>query len=200
MKTFSAKTVDEAISLALLDLGGQSVEDIIYEVIEEKKGLFSKKATIRVYEVSDIIEFATEYLKKVIESFEITPTFTPTLKDDIVRITIDSNHNSILIGKNGRTLQALNELVKLATSTKFKKRIRILLDINDYKDGKYHKIISIAKRTAREVQKTHTDATLEAMPADERRIVHNTLGKMPHIKTESVGNGHHRQVMIKYID
>jgi len=67
MKTFSAKTVDEAISLALLDLGGQSVEDIIYEVIEEKKGLFSKQATIRVYEVSDIIEFATEYLKKVKE-------------------------------------------------------------------------------------------------------------------------------------
>lgn len=198
MKTFSSKTVDEALALALLDLGGQTADDLMYEVIEEKRGLFSKKATIQVYEISDVIDYSTDYLQKVIEAFDIQPSFKPTLKDDIIRITIDSSHNSILIGKNGRTLQALNELVKLAASTHFKKRIRILLDINDYKDGKYHKIIAIAKREAHQVQKTHTDVTLDAMPADERRVIHNALSKMPNIKTESIGSGHRRQVVIKY--
>jgi spoIIIJ-associated protein len=104
-----------------------------------------------------------------------------------------------LIGKNGVTLQALNELVRLATSSKFKKRFRILLDINDYKEAKYDKVVSIAKRLAKDVIRTKQDITLDPMPADERRMVHNALTGMPNIKTESVGEGAHRAICIRYI-
>jgi spoIIIJ-associated protein len=114
-------------------------------------------------------------------------------------MTLDTNHNSILIGKNGRTLQALNELVRLATSNHFKKRFRILLDINEYKDNKYDKVTAIARRVARDVVKTKIDVTLEPMPADERRVVHNALTGMPNIKTESVGEGHRRAICIRYV-
>ncbi|NLB39748.1 MAG: KH domain-containing protein [Erysipelotrichaceae bacterium] len=198
MKKYQAKTIDEAVEMAAQELGILP-SDVNFAVQEEKKGLF-KKVTIEVYELSDAIEFAEEYLKNVTAALGIQSETTTVLKDDIIHISLNSDHNPILIGKNGKTLQALNELVRLAVSSKFKKRFRILLDINDYKDGKYSRVAFAARKAAKEVQKTKMDATLEPMPADERRVVHNALANFSHIKTESAGEGHHRAVVIKYVD
>jgi len=200
MKQYSAKTVEEAVALASEELG-VSQDDLVFKVVEEKKSLFGKKACIEVFEFSDVVEYAQEYVKGVIESLGIGGVKTnASLEDDIIRIEIDSDHNPILIGKNGVTLQALNEIARLAVSGKFRRRYRILLDIGDYKDGKYSRVAAIARRTAKEVQKTKQDATLDPMPSDERRIVHNALSEFSHIKTESSGEGHHRAVTIKYVD
>jgi len=198
MKKYQAKTVDEAVNLAAQELGILPSE-VNFAIHEEKKGIF-KKVTIEVYELSDAIEFAEGYLKNVTAALGIVAETTTVLKDDIIHISLNSDHNPILIGKNGKTLQALNELTRLAVSSKYKKRFRILLDINDYKDGKYSRVAFAARRAAKEVQKTRMDATLEAMPADERRVVHNALANFSHIKTESAGEGNRRAVVIKYID
>lgn len=198
MKKYQAKTVEEALELASQELGVEQAE-INFAIQEEKKGLF-KKVTIEVYELSDAVAFAEEYINDVTASLGITSETTTVLKDDIIHISINSDHNPILIGKNGVTLQALNELARLAVSSKFKKRYRILLDINDYKDGKYSRVAFAARKAAKEVQKTKMEATLEAMPADERRVVHNALANFSHIKTESAGEGNHRAVVIKYVE
>ena len=198
MKRFTAKTLDDAIVLACQDYGILP-DQLNYSIIEEKKGLFAKKVEIEVYDLSDAIEFAQEYLVNAISSFGITATTKASLSDDIIKITINSDHNSILIGKNGRTLQALNELTKLAVSSKFKKRYRVLLDIADYKGDKYKRVIHMAKRTAYEVQKTHVDAELDPMTADERRVVHNALSRIRNISTESTGEGKKRHIVIKYV-
>lgn len=199
MKIFQAKTIDEAVELAAQELGVLP-SDVNFAVQNEKKGLFNKKVTIEVYELSDAIEFAEKYIKDVTASLDIESATTATLKDDIIHISINSDHNPILIGKNGKTLQALNDLTRLAVSSRFKKRYRILLDINDYKDGKYTRVAYLARNVAKDVQKTKMAVTLDAMPADERRIVHNTLTNFSHIKTESTGEGQYRAVVVKYID
>ena len=198
MKRFTAKTLDDAIVLACQDYGILP-DQLNYSIVEEKKGLFAKKVEIEVYDLSDAIEFAQEYLVNAISSFGITATTKASLSDDIIKITINSDHNSILIGKNGRTLQALNELTKLAVSSRFKKRYRVLLDIADYKGDKYKRVIHMAKRTAYEVQKTHVDAELDPMTADERRVVHNALSRIRNISTESTGEGKKRHIVIKYV-
>ena len=198
MKRFTAKTLDDAIVLACQDYGILP-DQLNYAIIEEKKGLFAKKVEIEVYDLSDAIEFAQEYLVNAISSFGITATTKASLSDDIIKITINSDHNSILIGKNGRTLQALNELTKLAVSSRFKKRYRVLLDIADYKGDKYKRVIHMAKRTAYEVQKTHVDAEPDPMTADERRVVHNALSRIRNISTESTGEGKKRHIVIKYV-
>ena len=198
MKRFTAKTLDDAIVLACQDYGILP-DQLNYSIIEEKKGLFAKKVEIEVYDLSDAIEFAQEYLVNAISSFGITATTKASLSDDIIKITINSDHNSILIGKNGRTLQALNELTKLAVSSRFKKRYRVLLDIADYKGDKYKRVIHMAKKTAYEVQKTHVDAELDPMTADERRVVHNALSRIRNISTESTGEGKKRHIVIKYV-
>lgn len=199
MKEYNAKTVDDAVKQASEDLG-IAEEEVIFTIKEEKTGLLSKKAVIVVYELSDAIEFAEEYVKNVVESLGVTGVKTSTsLEDDVIRIQIDTDHNPILIGKNGITLQALNEIVRLAVSGKFRRRFRILLDIGDYKESKYARVASIARRSAEEVQKTHVDVTLDPMPSDERRIVHSALVEWSNIKTESSGEGRNRAVTIKYI-
>jgi len=198
MKTYIAKTLEDVLAQAEKELNIPA-NDLSYKIVDEKTGIFSRKLVVEVYEVSDAVAFAEAYLIKTISQMGIDVTAQTTLKDDIINITINSSRNPILIGKNGITLQALNELVRLATSSKFKKRFRILLDINDYKEAKYDKVIAIAKRIARDVTRTKVDVTLDPMPADERRMVHGALTGMPNIKTESVGEGQHRAICIRYI-
>ncbi len=199
MKEYSGKTVDEAIASAAEELGIQPKE-LVFEVKEEKKGLFKKTATICVYEKEDAATYGEDYLKKALGALGIEVSISSITEDDIIKMTIDSERNPVLIGKGGRTLQALNELVKLAVSNKFRHRYRILLDVNGYKEDKYDRITHIARRAAKEVQRSRVDAQLDPMTPDERRVVHNALSGWEHIKTESSGEGKERAVTIKFID
>lgn len=198
MKTYAGKTVEEALKAAAEDLQIDESE-IVFEVAEEKKGIFSRKAVINVYELSDAIDYLESYLKDVITALGIGDVeVVSTLEDDVIRVQIDTNHNPILIGKNGVTLQALNEIARLAVSARFKKRFRILLDVGDYKDAKYHRLARHARQVAKEVQETKVDVALDPMTSDERRVVHNALTRFSHIRTESEGEGRDRAVVIKY--
>ncbi|MCR5505912.1 MAG: Jag N-terminal domain-containing protein [Bacilli bacterium] len=199
MKSFTGKTVEEALEAASKEMG-TPIEELIYSVSDKKKGIFNKKLIVDVYDLSDIIQYAEDYVLGVTDSLGIEASVNSRLDDEIIRITIDSTHNPILIGKNGKTLQALNELVKLATSNHFHKRFRILLDINGYKDNKYDRLARVARRCAHEVQKTKATYNFDPMPADERRAIHNACSGMPHIRTESSGEGTHRCVHIIYVE
>ncbi|MFA6675818.1 MAG: R3H domain-containing nucleic acid-binding protein [Bacilli bacterium] len=199
MKEYQGKTAEEALSNAAEELK-VPVDQLIYIVSDKKKGLFSKKIVVEIYEISDVIKYAEDYLLEVIDNLEIESAVQSTIDNDIIRITIDSAHNPVLIGKNGRTLQSLNELVKLAVSNHFHRRFRILLDINGYKDSKYVRLARIARHAAREVQRSHDTYTFDPMPADERRAVHNACSGLSNIRTESVGEGTHRQVQIIYVE
>ena len=199
MKIYTGKTVEEALSAASAEMG-TPIDDIVYVVTDKTKGIFNKKLIVEVYDLPDIIQYAEKYVLDVVDTLGIESTVSTKLDDDIIRITIDSTHNPILIGKNGKTLQALNELVKLAVSNHFHKRFRVLLDVNGYKDNKYDRLARLARRYAHEVQKTKATYTFEPMPADERRAIHNACSGMRNIRTESSGEGTHRQVQIIYVE
>ena len=199
MKQYTAKTIEEAVKAASLDLGIEA-EKLTYNVVEEKKGLFHKQATIEVSTIDDASEFAQQYLKNAIGGMGIEITTTAKIEDEIIHITINSERNPVLIGKGGRTLQALNELDRLAVSNKFRRRYRILLDVGGYKEDKYSHTAYIAKKNAKEVLRSKVDVQLSPMTPDERRVVHNTLNGWEHIKTESTGEGNDRAVVIKYVE
>ena len=199
MKEYSAKTVEEAVANAAKELDVEAVH-LVYEVREEKKGLFKKSATIAVYEDDDAASYAEKYLQDALKALGVDIETESKLEDGIIKITIDSDSNPILIGKGGKTLQALNEVTKFAVSTKFRKRYRILLDVGGYKEDKYERVAHIAKRAAKTVLRTHIDVALDPMTPDERRVVHNTLSDWDNIKTESSGEGPDRAVTIKYVD
>ena len=198
MKTFTAKTVEDAIKAAIVELN-TTEEKLVFEVKEEKHGLFRKSATILVYEDEDAALYAEEYLKRAINALGVDAMTESKREDEIIKITIDSDRNPALIGKGGKTLQALNELTKLAVSNKFRRRYRILLDVGGYKEDKYGRLSSFAKKMAKQVQRTHVDVKLDPMTPDERRAVHNALTGWENIKTESTGEGADRAVNIRYV-
>ena len=199
MEIYLGKTVEEALETASKALG-VSTNELIYLVADKKVGIFSKKFQVEVYNLEDVARFAEDYLLNVIDNLGIESNATSSIEDGVIRIVIDSTHNPILIGKGGVTLQALNELVKLATHSHFHKRFRILLDINGYKDNKYGKLSRFARKVAKDVQRTKTTYTFDPMPADERRAIHNACNGMKNIKTESIGEGKNRQVQIIYVE
>jgi len=198
MKLYTAKTLELALDEASKELN-IPVEELLYTVEEEKKTLFSRKITVGISEMSDVVEYAETYVRDVIHALGLEVSLKTVNRDEIIKILIETNHNSLLIGHNGDTLQALNELAKLAVSAKFKKKFRILLDISDYKDKKYSRVVYMAKKTAHEVQQTHIDVKLDPMTPDERKKVHNALSAFSNIKTESIGDGKDRAIVVKYV-
>ena len=128
MKEYSAKTIEEAVKLACDEL---SVDEkhLVYEVKEEKKSLFRKTASSAVYTDEDAAGYAEKYLHDAVAALGIEITTESVVEDEIIKVTINSERNPVLIGRSGKTLQALNELAKLAVSNKFKRRYRILLDV-----------------------------------------------------------------------
>ena len=83
---------------------------------------------------------------------------------------------------------------------RYNKHYKILLDIGEYKEEKYEKLIQMARRYAKEVQQTKGKVTLKPMPSDERRIIHGALTNYHNIKTESVGQGKDRRLTIYYVE
>ena len=199
MKSYTGKTIEDALKVASEDTN-TPVDELIYVITDKTKGIFNKKMVVDVYDLSDVIRFAEDYVLSITDNLGIESTVNTKLDDEVIRITIDSTHNPILIGKNGKTLQALNELTKLAVSNHFHKRFRVLLDVNGYKDNKYDRLARLARKCAHEVQKTKTTYSFDPMPADERRAIHNACSGMANIRTESTGEGTHRQVNIIYVE
>jgi spoIIIJ-associated protein len=199
MKKFNAKSVEEALQQASTELG-LPVEQINYEVTLEEKRLFSKKVEIVVYDIGDVIAFTEQYLTTIMTDLKLDVAVKSQIEDGVLKIILNTSHNSVLIGRNGQTLQAINMMVRQAVGHKFKKHYRLLVDINQYKNDKYEKLIKMAIRIAKEVQRTKVKAVLDPMSSDERRVIHNALTKFNHVKTESIGQGYKRQITIQYVD
>ena len=201
MKKFVGKTQDDALNRAAAELN-VPVENIYVDSISETKGLFGRIKSVEITCFTDamIIEFVQDYLKQIINLMGLDVTLSTSYSDGLIKVKLMTSNNSIIIGKDGETLQALNEVCRCAANSTFKRRVRILLDVNDYKNDKYAKLISIAKREAIKVSKTKITASLSPMSADERRAIHNALISFKNVRTVSVGEGRDRHITIEYVD
>ena len=85
MKEFTAKTVEEAVSAAATALGVDALH-LVYEVKEEKKGLFKKSATIAVYEDSDASDYAEKYLKSALAALGVDIETDSVVEDGIIKL------------------------------------------------------------------------------------------------------------------
>lgn len=199
MKTYEAKTEEEVIQLACQDLG-VTPEQLNYEIIEEKKGLFSKKVVIECYTEDMIREYLESFVRRTLTNMEFEVETISYIQNDRIYCNVNTNNNSILIGKGGVILRALNFIAKNAVNNTFKKRIELSIDINGYKEDRYKKVASMARRLGKQVLRTKSDIKLDPMPADERKVMHQELSKLDHVKTESHGEGRDRHMIISYVD
>ena len=118
-------------------------------------------------------------------------------RDKNIEIKIFSNNNSILIGKNGRTLESLQNIIRQVVHNQIEEDYKIMLDVENYKDKRITNLERLAKRTAREVAKTKIPVKLRYMNAYERKVIHNKLSEWHDVKTHSEGVEPRRYVIVE---
>lgn len=194
-----AKTLIEAVENAKNKL---ATEKIIYKSKERESGKIFKT---KIYEVTairetDLITEIKDYLKGVVEGLGLQVNFETSKENDTYYITMYSNNNSALIGKNGKTLSALETLVKNKVNIEWGFYPKVVLDVENYKEKRIVALERMAVKIAKEVRDTKVDVALENMNSYERRIIHNKLANFKGISTESVGTEPERHIIIKSTD
>ena len=201
MKKYEAKNLDEALKVAAADKRVK-IEDLKYYVLEEKPGgLFGigSKAIIEAYTFNDVRDFIESYLKQYFDNIGMNvELIVNKLDDNSFNVIVNANNNAILIGKNGQTLEAMKTVLNAAANAQFKCHVHMSVDVNGYKEERYEKLKSTVERIAKTVVKTHVSARLGDLTNDERKIVHQHLSNMAHIRTESEGDGNNRRLKIIY--
>ena len=194
--TYQAKTFEEAKNQAMADLMEQE-ENLYIKEIESTNKLFNKKSVIEVIKKDDVVEAIKELIKGIVTDMGLTVNMEVKKREDSLNITLYTDNNAVLIGKNARTLDALTTVIKQSLYKDLGESYKFVLDIGEYKQKREWNLEKMAKSIAREVAKTQVEAKLEPMNPYERRIIHNTLGQNKKVYTESVGEEPNRCVVIK---
>ncbi|AGA70915.1 putative RNA-binding protein [Desulfitobacterium dichloroeliminans LMG P-21439] len=197
----TGKTVDEAISACLAELGVER-DRVKIEVLEEptKKGLFgllgTTPAKVRVSYEDSPGEIASVFLKDVCHSMGVNAEFNCSQMGQHWLVNITGEELGILIGRRGDTLEALQYLTNLAVSKQLSEKVRIIVDVEGYRQRREETLVRLAKRLSDKVKRTGTRVVLEPMNPHERRIIHTALQEETHISTFSEGEEPNRKVVI----
>jgi len=194
------RSVDEAIKAALEELGCD-IEDAIIEVIEEPSkgllGLVKKPAVVRVTRREKPEEEVRRVLENLLQKMKIEYQIGEAVwEDGRVHINIVGKDVGLLIGRKGETLNALQFMVGLIVNRKRQEKIRVVLDVEDYRKKKEESLEALALRLSERVKKTKKNVVMRPMNSQERRIVHTTLQGDPQITTYSLGDEPNRKVVI----
>ena len=193
---FEGKTEEQTINTALEELK-LSKEDLIVNSIEDKSSLLKKNVKIEVLNMNEIITFIKDTLNQITDLMGAKSNLEVRRRDNNISVTIFSENNSILIGKNGKNVAALQLIIRQMVNSKLKEPLSIIIDVGNYKEKRARSIEYLAKKLAREAYKTKTEVTMDSMNSYERRIVHEALADDKYVYTESIGEEPNRKVVIK---
>jgi len=197
---FETKSLnDAAIQRAASELRVNK-DFIELNVVEEKKSLLglNKSYIVEAVVDFDIIKDGIEYLKTMLENMQIEAVIEAKQLDERqIQFNIQAKENPILIGKNGKTLDSIQTLLKNYVNLYVEGYHIILIDIGGYKEQRKKQLEILATKTAMEVVKTKVSTRLGKMNAYERRVIHTKLSDWRDVSTESEGEEPNRFVVIK---
>ena len=197
----SAKTVDDAITEALIQLGVTS-EQLEYEVIEKGStgflGINSKKAIIKARKKETLEDKVRSFLDKMFRAMnmEVVVELTYDEESKNMDIELKGTDMGILIGKRGQTLDAIQYLVSIVANKDTEEYIHVKMDTENYRKRRRETVENLARNLAYKVKRTKKPVTLEPMNAYERRIIHSALQNDKYVSTYSEGEEPYRHVVI----
>ena len=201
MITVSAKTVDEAITKALIELETTS-DKLVYEVVDKGSagflGLGAKPAIIRARKEVTLEDKAVEFLSQVFGAMNLPVTVETSYSEEETELSINlaGDDMGILIGKRGQTLDSLQYLVSMVINKGSEGYIRVKLDTENYRSRRKETLETLAKNIAYKVKRTKRPVSLEPMNPYERRIIHAALQSDKYVTTRSEGEEPFRHVVI----
>ena len=198
--TVSAKTPEEALLKAAIDLGVDHKCINITMVSEATKGLLGLGAKDAMFEASvrssdgDLSEF----LPTLFDKMGIACVIESAPSEEGLDVTLTSSGASTIIGRKGETLHAIQYLTNIIENKgrTGESYTRITLDIENYREKRVQALQHMAKTAASKVQKTGKKYILDPMSSYERRIVHSYLQTIPGITSHSIGEDPNRKIVI----
>ena len=212
-REFSAKSAAEAIEKGLAELG-RARDAVTVEIVREGArgllGIGGEDAVVRLTPIEkspdalapdETQAIAQEIVETLLRGMglnaqiEVLPD--PSSEEDHAFVlNILGEDLGVLIGRRGETLRDLEYLARLMAAQKSGKAVRFLVDVEGYRTRRERQLRDLAMRMAARVETNRQPVTLEAMPPNERRIVHIALREHANVKTQSIGECDHRRVMI----
>jgi len=181
---------------------GCDINAVNVEVIDEgSKGLLGfigtksavVKVTLRITPEEQARQVVDEILTKMKIDYQINKV---EFNQGTVRINIVGNDMGLLIGRKGETLNALQFIAGLIINRQVEDRIRLILDVEDYRKKREESLESLALRLSDKVKNTQKNVVMRPMSSQERRIVHTILQEDPQVVTYSMGDEPNRKVVI----
>lgn len=197
----SAKTVDAAVTQALVMLGISS-DELEYEVKEEGSngflGIGARPAVILAKKKMNYIDYGVEFLESVFQEMGIEAQIEASYNevDECVDVNISGENMGILIGKRGQTLDSLQYLTSLVMNKHCEEYVRVKLDTENYRERRKETLEILAKNIAYKVKRTKKPVSLEPMNPYERRIIHSALQSDKYVYTKSEGEDPYRHVVV----
>ena len=198
-REFSAKTVEDALTEALIQLGATS-DQVEYEVVEKGSagflGIGSKAAVIKVRKKCSVEDNIREFLGKVFEAMELEVEIVITNEDNNYAVDLKGGDMGVLIGKRGQTLDSLQYLTNLAVNKNTEEHVKVKIDTEDYRNRRKETLENLAKNIAYKVKRTKRAVSLEPMNPFERRVIHSALQNDKFVTTHSEGEEPYRHVVV----
>lgn len=196
--SFEGKNEEELLEKALTSLNVKNEEVFVYYNKKEGKLFKLKKHELNILKKEAVVSFIKNYFSKISELMNIDINCEIKIRDDIINVNLLSSDNSIIIGKDGKTLTSIQQLLKQTLKNKIPFDIKINLDVSNYKSRKNKQFENEIIKIAKEVLKTKVDAKLDPMNSYERRLVHTIISKFENLETVSEGEEPNRYVIIKF--
>ena len=225
---YEGKTEKEAIEIAANELGLEKDQFDVEILETQKNSIFKKGyVKIRVHTFDDekqassfekknvtenhtrivadplpqgefeqkLIEFITSMIEKMGYDVKVAVAYREEKK---LGIKLESSHSSILIGRKGKNLDALQLLANIYAGRLGHEEVRVILDTENYRIRREETLVRLAYTIADKVRSSHNSILLEPMNPFERRLIHTTLNDIPDVETKSEGEGVYKQVRVLY--
>ena len=159
MITVTAKTVDEAVTKALIELETTS-DKLEYEVIDKGSagflGIGAKPAIIRARKKETVADKAMNFLRQIFEAMHMAVSITAAFNEEEQELSmnLEGEDMGILIGKRGQTLDSLQYLVSLIVNKDTEGYIRVKLDTENYRERRKDTLETLSKNIAYKVKRT----------------------------------------------
>lgn len=198
LNKYEGRTYEEALQKCLRQLELDETELYIDVKEKEPSDDNKNKIEITVLPKQDVIDYIKEIVQNIGNAFVSNIKTKITDLDDVLNVSIYSDVNPILIGKDGKNLSAIQTIIKQAVFRKFNRSIKVSVDIANYKNKKIKNLKYEVSKIAEEVLNSKIEAHLDPMNSYERRIVHTLVSEYKNLETISEGEEPNRYVVIKY--
>lgn len=197
----SAKTYDEAVTDALVQLGVTS-DQVEIEVIDKGSsgflGIGAKPVKIKVSKKMTVESYMNQLLTDIFSAMDMKVDILIQVNEENHNIDIDlkGDEMGILIGKRGQTLDSLQLLLNNAVHKNFDTYYKVKLDTENYRIRRKETLENLAKNIAYKVKRTKSPVVLEPMNPFERRVIHSALQNDRYVVTHSEGEDPFRHVVV----